>query len=340
MTVKISYADFIDLLTEKSGVSKTRADRFMHTLIQILKSGLDRDGTVTIRGLGQFDLRWQNARTGRNPQTGEALEIPAHYKIHFRPDSSLRRFFNRKYAKLKPKYIPVKAAKTISEDPPVREIKPDSVETDITEIPTSAPKTNPKKPVQPTKKKSGSIKWLLIALPILLLIIILAIVLRKEPKMPVAEKTPVRETQPVQEVVDAERSHAFSFAGSTHRIAAGDQLWNLSKQYYDSPYLWPYIYGENSEYVKNPDFLNKTGNLKIPPLEGDINHLSETDREKIANGFMKTYLAYKEMGRKDANHYLWTAYQLNKACATGTFADRIDQRDLERVNQMKGECMI
>ncbi len=46
---------------------------------------------IEIRGLGSFGLRQRRARTGRNPQTGEAVQVPAKRICYFKPGKTLRR---------------------------------------------------------------------------------------------------------------------------------------------------------------------------------------------------------------------------------------------------------
>lgn len=341
MTVKITYADFVDLLMEKSGASRTTADRFMHTLIEILHAGLERDGHAAVRGLGRFELRWQNERIGRNPQTGDSMNIPAHYKIHFKPDIALRRFFNRKYAKLKPKYLPRDETKQTADIHPVDEERAEPVQKMKRNEQDFEPEMAD---IQPrAKEKTGSSGWLSrawIAVPIIVVIIILLLIFRKEPARPVAEKKPVNEIPAAQEVVPEKREITPAIPGAVHRVKPGDQFWKLSGDYYDSPYVWPYIYGANDVKVKNPDFLSPAAELIIPPLAGRSGSLTKTDKVQIAEGFLKTYLAYQKAGRKDAYTYLWTASRLDGENLIRKYAGQIDKNDLERVNRIRGTCKI
>jgi len=346
VTVKISYADFVDLLMEKSDTSKTKADLFMHTLTNILHTGLDRDGQVVVRGLGQFELRWQNERMGRNIQTGEPIEIPAHYKINFRPDATLRRFFNRKYANLKPKYLPHVKAQRAVDIHPVEEAKPEpilEIKKEVRETPPApAPKKAAPSVVAEQTEKSKSRKWAWIAIPVIIVVIILLLVFKKDSPAPVAETAavPVQETPPVEEVIPEEKPVDLAFPGGMHQVKPGDQLWGLSGEYYDSQYLWPYIYGENAANVKNPDFLNPASELTIPPLTGNIESLTQTDKVQIAEGYMKTYFAYKRVGRREAHTYLWTAYQLGGESIIQKYSTKIDKADLNRIRLIEGQCQI
>jgi integration host factor subunit beta len=62
----------------------------VHVVLESMQDALGRGERIEIRGLGAFSLRERKGRTGRNPRTGEAVEIPTCYKVHFRPGKELR----------------------------------------------------------------------------------------------------------------------------------------------------------------------------------------------------------------------------------------------------------
>ena len=53
-------------------------------------AAIQRDGKVTLPGFGTFTVRFQSARVGRNPQTGEAIDLPASVTVGFKPSAELR----------------------------------------------------------------------------------------------------------------------------------------------------------------------------------------------------------------------------------------------------------
>ena len=55
-----------------------------------LSDTLSYSGRVDIRGFGSFDLNYRPPRQGRNPMTGEKMQVPAKYVPHFRPGKELR----------------------------------------------------------------------------------------------------------------------------------------------------------------------------------------------------------------------------------------------------------
>ncbi|MBQ9600608.1 MAG: integration host factor subunit beta [Neisseriaceae bacterium] len=59
-------------------------------LVDTMTRTLARGQRIEIRGFGSFDLNHRPPRTGRNPKTGEKVEVPAKYVPHFKPGKELR----------------------------------------------------------------------------------------------------------------------------------------------------------------------------------------------------------------------------------------------------------
>ncbi len=86
----MNKAELIDAIAEKAGLTKVQAksaiDSYHETVAGALKSG----GSVDIAGFGSFSVAARAARTGRNPKTGEALQIKAAKVPKFKPGKGLR----------------------------------------------------------------------------------------------------------------------------------------------------------------------------------------------------------------------------------------------------------
>lgn len=86
----MTKTDMIEQLSASLDMPKAQvrrlADAFVDSIVASLKSG----NKVQLSGLGVFDVRKRAARTGRNPQTGSALNIPARNAVGFRAAKSLR----------------------------------------------------------------------------------------------------------------------------------------------------------------------------------------------------------------------------------------------------------
>lgn len=73
----MNQADLIATLSEAAGIKKTEAEHILKTLGDIVQTGLENGEDVTLPGLGKLSVSIRAARTGRNPATGEEIDIPA-----------------------------------------------------------------------------------------------------------------------------------------------------------------------------------------------------------------------------------------------------------------------
>ncbi len=92
--VHISYtmnkADIIEKIHEVVGGTRADAERAVETLIDCVADSLKKGKEVSIAGLGIFATKTRNARTGRNPRTGESIDIPAMRVPKFRAAKALK----------------------------------------------------------------------------------------------------------------------------------------------------------------------------------------------------------------------------------------------------------
>ena len=77
--------EIVDSVAQRTGVGKAEVSRVLDETLGEIRSSLDRGEAVTLRGFGTFKMTERAARTGRNPQTGEAMEIPAGKRVSFKP---------------------------------------------------------------------------------------------------------------------------------------------------------------------------------------------------------------------------------------------------------------
>lgn len=66
----------------------------MRIIIDSLAETLAKKGRIEIRGFGSFSIRCRLPRTGRNPRTGEQVELPEKIAVHFKPGKELREKVN------------------------------------------------------------------------------------------------------------------------------------------------------------------------------------------------------------------------------------------------------
>lgn len=73
----MNKAELIATMAETSGVSKKDIEQVLNAFIATVQKTLKQDGKVQIPGFGSFEVRERAAHSGRNPLTGEAIEIAA-----------------------------------------------------------------------------------------------------------------------------------------------------------------------------------------------------------------------------------------------------------------------
>jgi len=88
--VALTKADLVDSIHEKIGFSKKEAADIVELIFDTIKGALTDGDKIKISGFGNFVFREKRARTGRNPQTGQAIEISARRVLTFKPSQVLR----------------------------------------------------------------------------------------------------------------------------------------------------------------------------------------------------------------------------------------------------------
>ncbi len=91
----ITKADIVERVYQKIGFSKKESSELVESVFSTLKATLKKGEKVKISGFGNFLVREKKKRTGRNPQTGEQMEISARRVITFRPSQVLKAVLNR-----------------------------------------------------------------------------------------------------------------------------------------------------------------------------------------------------------------------------------------------------
>ena len=86
----ITRSDLVSALAEKAGTSKTDADAVLSALADPLLDAVGKGGKVSIPGILSVGRVGRAARTGRNPATGETIEIPAGYGVKVSAGSKLK----------------------------------------------------------------------------------------------------------------------------------------------------------------------------------------------------------------------------------------------------------
>lgn len=86
--------DLINQVSEKTELSKKDSGLALDAITNSIKDSLAKDESVQIVGFGTFETRQRAARKGRNPQTGEEIEIAATKIPAFKPGKELKKAVN------------------------------------------------------------------------------------------------------------------------------------------------------------------------------------------------------------------------------------------------------
>lgn len=82
--------ELIEELSDKTGFTKSDTQKFLNAYIESIQKALRQGNEVQLVGFGTFKVTSRKARTGRNPQTGKELKIPAKNVPSFRPGKALK----------------------------------------------------------------------------------------------------------------------------------------------------------------------------------------------------------------------------------------------------------
>ena len=87
--------ELVEAVAEATGLGRAAAGEAVEAVLEGVAAGLAVGGPVTVPGFGTFEVRERAARTGRNPRTGEAIEMAAARVPAFRAGKALRDRVNR-----------------------------------------------------------------------------------------------------------------------------------------------------------------------------------------------------------------------------------------------------
>lgn len=91
----MTKAEIVEAVYEKIGFSKKEAGEIVELIFDTIKETLERGEKIKISGFGNFVVRQKRPRIGRNPQTGEEIEITARKVLTFKPSQILKSALNK-----------------------------------------------------------------------------------------------------------------------------------------------------------------------------------------------------------------------------------------------------
>ncbi|MBW2148162.1 MAG: integration host factor subunit alpha [Deltaproteobacteria bacterium] len=90
----MTKADIVEKVHEKVGFSKKESAEIVELVLEIVKETLTNGEKIKISGFGNFVIREKKPRRGRNPKTGDEIEISSRRVLTFRPSPILRKRIN------------------------------------------------------------------------------------------------------------------------------------------------------------------------------------------------------------------------------------------------------
>ncbi|MFV0468199.1 MAG: HU family DNA-binding protein, partial [Dysgonomonas sp.] len=98
MNEKLTFADVIDLLAKKAKISKKDAESFLRELFAIIYDNILENEIVKVKDFGSFKPTLISSRESVDVNTGLKIQIPAHYRLTFTPDKTLKDLVNKPFA--------------------------------------------------------------------------------------------------------------------------------------------------------------------------------------------------------------------------------------------------
>ena len=91
----MNKSELVDNIAEGAGLSKADAERALNALIESVQGAVSGGDKVTLPGFGSFSVSQRSARTGRNPRTGEPVQIAASKGVKFSAGAAFKSAVNK-----------------------------------------------------------------------------------------------------------------------------------------------------------------------------------------------------------------------------------------------------
>lgn len=86
----MNKSELVDSIASKAGLTKVQANDALNAFIASVGEALSKDDSIALVGFGTFSVKERAARTGRNPQTGAEMQIPASKVPSFKAGKGLK----------------------------------------------------------------------------------------------------------------------------------------------------------------------------------------------------------------------------------------------------------
>ena len=82
--------DIVNEVVNRTGITKTKAELAVETVFEAMKTALEQGDRIELRGFGVFNVKPRKTGVGRNPRTGEEVNIPPGKAVRFKPGKELQ----------------------------------------------------------------------------------------------------------------------------------------------------------------------------------------------------------------------------------------------------------
>ncbi len=90
----MTKADLVERVAKEADMTKKDAEQLVEIIFDSIIASLNKGEKIELRGFGSFRVRQRNARKGRNPKTGDSVDIPAKRVAYFKPGKELKEVIN------------------------------------------------------------------------------------------------------------------------------------------------------------------------------------------------------------------------------------------------------
>ena len=87
----MTKSEFVDQVADRAGLNKRDASEAVDAVLETIESTLSRGGEISFSGFGKFSISERSAREGRNPATGERIQIAASKVPKFTAGAGLKK---------------------------------------------------------------------------------------------------------------------------------------------------------------------------------------------------------------------------------------------------------
>lgn len=90
----LTKAELAEKIAQQEGISNTAAASMIETVVTAIADAAVEDGGVRFTGLFSIDVKTRSARTGKNPRTGEEIQIPESKSLHITTGKAIKEALN------------------------------------------------------------------------------------------------------------------------------------------------------------------------------------------------------------------------------------------------------